>query len=155
MAILRPRRGKAADAANIVLARGEVFFEYPSTGPGTGYGKIKMGNGTTKYSSLPDFIPHPDDIKIGFTNSSSATDKSNNSTYLNKIYPGPGSDLQSIFTNLKQLLLNFSSQLSNDVLRYNSSFLGSTNFVLDTRNGVLDIPTEEPSSLLHGCIWLP
>jgi hypothetical protein len=54
---LRPRRGKKATATtnNIVLKRGEVFFEVPDTGVGTGMGKIKMGDGTTAYGSLPYF----------------------------------------------------------------------------------------------------
>ena len=55
---LRPRRGKEATAKsqNIVLKRGEVFFETPSGGVGTGIGKIKMGDGSTSYASLPYFL---------------------------------------------------------------------------------------------------
>lgn len=54
---LRPRRGKKATATsnNIVLKRGEVFFEVPDTGVGTGMGKIKMGDGSTSYANLPYF----------------------------------------------------------------------------------------------------
>ena len=38
------------------LARGEIFFEVPDTGAGTGKGKIKMGDGIHDYSDLPYFI---------------------------------------------------------------------------------------------------
>ena len=56
--ILKPRRGKRADAINnnVVLAQGEIFFEVPTTGEGTGTGKIYMGDGTTPYGNLPAFI---------------------------------------------------------------------------------------------------
>jgi hypothetical protein len=55
---LRPRRGKNSTATSdgIILKRGEVFFEVPDTGVGTGNGKIKMGDGTTSYASLPYFL---------------------------------------------------------------------------------------------------
>ena len=58
ISILRPRRGKKATAEtqNIVLKRGEVFFESPDTGVGTGTGRIKIGDGTTPYKDLPYFI---------------------------------------------------------------------------------------------------
>ena len=53
-----PRRGKvttmATTKANIVLAAGEMFIEYPDTGIGSdGTYKIKFGDGTSKYSELP------------------------------------------------------------------------------------------------------
>lgn len=56
--ILRPRRGKKSTAIsqNIILKRGEVFFEVPDSGVGTGSGRIKVGDGTTEYGSLPYFI---------------------------------------------------------------------------------------------------
>lgn len=55
---LRPRRGKktTAESENIVLKKGEAFFEYPDTGIGTGIGKIKMGDGVTSYNDLPYFL---------------------------------------------------------------------------------------------------
>lgn len=54
---LRPRRGMRASAINnnVVLQEGEVFFETPDSGVGTGSGKIKMGDGVTEYSELPYF----------------------------------------------------------------------------------------------------
>jgi len=63
---LRPRRGKKSDAesVDIVLERGEVFFEAPETGVGTGAGRIKVGDGTTAYTSLPYFFDY-DNISGG------------------------------------------------------------------------------------------
>ena len=114
---LRPRRGKAATAKsqNIVLKRGEIFFETPTGGVGTGIGKLKMGDGSTSYSSLPYFLQQLDlsdnATKCAFTNVTSVTDKSNNSTYLGNIIPG--NSLKTLFQNIKQLLLNYNSQLTS------------------------------------------
>lgn len=54
---LKPRRGKKDTAVSdgLLLKRGEIFFEVPDSGVGTGIGKIKMGDGTTTYGSLPYF----------------------------------------------------------------------------------------------------
>ena len=51
---LRPRRGKKATALsqNITLKAGEVFFETPTTGVGTGAGRIMMGDGSNNYTVL-------------------------------------------------------------------------------------------------------
>lgn len=58
----RPRRGKKAtmasgEKADIILASGEIFVEYPNTGVGTGFVQFKIGDGTTKYSDLPYATP--------------------------------------------------------------------------------------------------
>ena len=52
---LRPRRGKKSTAIsqNIILKRGEIFFEVPDDGVGTGPAKMKMGDGVTPYADLP------------------------------------------------------------------------------------------------------
>ena len=73
---LRPRRGKKATAvsqltASAPLKRGEIFFEVPDTGVGTGIGKIKMGDGTTEYASLPYFLEQPTSV-ANATNASTA-----------------------------------------------------------------------------------
>src|SRR5574344_1413423 len=55
--IFRPHRGShttmTTTKASVVLASGEVFFEYPDAGVGKGACKVKMGDGTTAYSALP------------------------------------------------------------------------------------------------------
>lgn len=54
----KPRRGKKATAISqdVVLKHGEVFFEVPEEGAGSGKGKLKMGDGVTSYSELPYFL---------------------------------------------------------------------------------------------------
>lgn len=53
---LRPYIGTKTEAGNKVLKNGEMFFEVPDTGIGTGAGKIKIGDGKTAYPDLPYFI---------------------------------------------------------------------------------------------------
>lgn len=129
---LRPRRGKKATAiaqltASAPLKRGEVFFEVPDGGTGTGAGRIKMGDGSTAYESLPYFLEpfDPDSATVGFTNSTAAESDpyTTNATHANAIVPS--ANLKTIFTNLKQLLLNYNSQftkLNNDLTGVNSKF---------------------------------
>lgn len=59
---LKPRRGKRSTmiAKDVVLRNGEIFFEVPETGVGTGPGLIKMGDGTTTYENLPYFTQNSD-----------------------------------------------------------------------------------------------
>lgn len=122
---LRPRRGKKATAiaqltASAPLKRGEVFFEVPDAGTGTGAGKIKMGDGSTAYESLPYFLEpfDPDSATVGFTDATAAESDpyTTNATHANAIVPT--ANFKTIFTNLKQLLLNYNSQftkLNNDL----------------------------------------
>ena len=106
---LRPRRGKKATAiaqltASAPLKRGEVFFEVPNGGTGTGAGRIKMGDGSTAYESLPYFLEpfDPDSATVGFTNATAAESDpyTTNATHANAIVPS--ANLKTIFTNLKQ-----------------------------------------------------
>lgn len=55
--VLKPKRGKKStlERINPVLMNGEICFEVPDTGVGTGSGKIKMGDGITPYNELPYF----------------------------------------------------------------------------------------------------
>ena len=58
---LKPRRGTYSTAASKltssgVLKNGEIFFELNNSGAGKGVGKIKMGDGSTDYSSLKYFL---------------------------------------------------------------------------------------------------
>lgn len=52
---LRPRRSTTTEwsAINPVLQEGELGIEYPDTGVGTGLCKFKLGDGYTKWNSLP------------------------------------------------------------------------------------------------------
>jgi len=113
---LRPYRGTKTKALeeNIVLGEGEVFFEFPESGVGTGKGKIKMGDGNTPYGELPYFIYdldlNDDSAIVDFTDSNTATSKANDPTYLSNI--NPNANLKRVFTNLKQLLINYNSELN-------------------------------------------
>lgn len=58
MGALRPKRGRLATAIskNILLKEGEIFIETPDGGFGSGKGKIKIGDGVTRYGDLGYFL---------------------------------------------------------------------------------------------------
>ena len=111
----RPRRGKTstmtgADKATTVLAAGEMFVETPSTGVGTGESNIKLGDGTTAYSSLPYALGSSAPTSITSDSSTTATAALNNAS--------SGSSLKSILGALKQAVSLNSSSITtlNDTL---------------------------------------
>ena len=119
----RPRRGKTstmtgADKATTVLAAGEMFVETPSTGVGTGESNIKLGDGTTAYSSLPYALGSSAPTSITSDSSTTATAALNNAS--------SGSSLKSILGALKQAVSLNSSSITtlNDTL--SSANLGLT-----------------------------
>lgn len=145
---LRPRRGKKATAVAQLtgascLKRGEVFFEVPNTGVGSGKGAIKMGDGSTDYANLPYFLQpfDPDSASIGFTDASAAESDpySTNATHAAAITPT--ANLKTIFTNLKQLLLNYNSQLTslnNDLVKFSYSGLSNNGIYRGKHLGNID-----------------
>lgn len=158
---LRPRRGKKATAvaqltASAPLKRGEIFFEVPDTGVGTGKGKIKMGDGTTAYASLPYFMEQPTvdytNAVVGWTNTTAADSSpyTTNATYVSNIIPS--ASLKTIFTNLKKLLLNYNSQLTtlnNDLDIVETSFQNGCNQIASTITslGVETAGTDSPTTI--------
>ena len=108
---LRPRRGKksTATAQEVILKKGEIFFEVPETGVGTGIGKIKMGNGTSTYSQLPYFSEQVDvaNSNITFTEDTNT----DNTTLLNKVVTG--GKLNIIIGAIKKLLNNFNTSINS------------------------------------------
>ena len=117
---LRPRRGRrsTAESQAIILKRGEVFFECPDTGVGTGTGKIKVGDGTTAYADLPYFMDLSSvttDVAgsaIAFTESTTT----DNATLLASIKSG--ATLKTMISAMKKLLSNLDTsvtQLNNDL----------------------------------------
>lgn len=110
MKYLRPRRGKKASATNqqLVLKKGEIFFEVPDNGTGKGVGKIKMGDGVTQYGNLPYFfeseVSTASESPITFTEVSS----DDNTSLLNTIKTG--AKLNTIIPAIKRLLFNLSHQ---------------------------------------------
>ena len=121
----RPLRGTRASAleqldGNAPLKNGEVFFEYPDGGPGSGPGKIKMGDAKgSPYSELPYFIDPTNmsgdvkdsnisECKIEFQNSTAPSSDSD-TTLLERITPAATTN--TLFKSIKQLLLNFSAKI--------------------------------------------
>lgn len=102
---LKPRRGRksTADASGIILKKGEIFFEVNESGSGKGYGRMKMGDGTTVYKDLPYFINTSADSTITFTESTTTA----NATLLNEI--ASGAKLSTIIGSVKKLLRNLDS----------------------------------------------
>jgi len=73
-----PRRGKkttmATTKADLVLAAGELFVEYPDTGVGTGAHRIKIGDGVTTYANLPYALGgSASETTVAFTESTAAS----------------------------------------------------------------------------------
>ena len=106
--IFRPRRGlKSTMVSNAtVLAKGEMFFEVPSTGVGTGTCKVKMGDGSTAYSSLPYALSFDDSI-VNFTESTSTDDD----TLLAEIVSGASQ--ATLFGSIKALLSSLVEQVTS------------------------------------------
>ena len=100
--ILKPRRGTSTimsgSKANTVLQSGELFIEAPSTGVGSGKSKIKIGDGSTVYSSLPYAIGDTSTDPITYTADTSTTV----ATALSNA--ASGGTLASIVAGLKQAI---------------------------------------------------
>ena len=119
---LRPRRGRGStmQSKNPILKKGEVFFEMPEGGCGKGIGKIKVGDGTTPYTSLPYFLEQNvyyfDETSNGVTVTFDSVDTSKltfdqvYSTYYPKI--GSGQKLATIVGAIKAILSKMQSQIS-------------------------------------------
>ena len=100
--IFKPRRGKKSTMngakASTILAAGELFVEVPDTGVGKGAGKLKMGDGTTAYGSLPYLLGDTSNDQINFTSNSDTAV----TTALNKV--SNGAKLGVIVAALKQAI---------------------------------------------------
>lgn len=146
--IFRPRRGKKTTMVSYgtVLAKGEMFFEVPETGVGTGPCKIKMGDGVTAYADLPYAINMDDAVtdvaaaEVEF-NSSTST---NNTTLLTEI--ASGKTVASLFGAIKTLLSNLNTsvtELNNDKAPKDHSSTATTYGVgTDEKYGHLKISDE-------------
>ena len=121
--IFKPRRGKkstmAGTKANTVLAAGELFLETPDTGVGKGASKIKIGDGSTAYSSLPYALGDTTNDVITYSSNSSTSV----ATALNNV--ASGKKLGVMIAGLKQAvsLLNTSvTSLNDDITSLEQSF---------------------------------
>ena len=117
---LKPRRGKKATAINqgIILKRGEIFFEVPDTGVGTGRGRIKIGDGSTSYGDLPYFI-NPEDL-IEDVDDTPVIFSTSTLTDINELLDTiiSGTKLKDIIGSIKKALSIFSGNINtiNDTL---------------------------------------
>ena len=125
---LRPRRGKkaTAEAQNIILKRGEVFFETPTTGVGTGIGKIKIGDGTSTYSNLPYFLEQGSQISVDTALSTSSTNPVQNKIVTTKI-----NELDTTISSIQTSFQNGCSTIANAI----------------TANGVSTASTASPNTM--------
>ena len=145
---LRPRRGTLAnaDSQNLLLKKGELFFEYPVGSVGMAPAKLMIGNGITQYtssnpvttdtsgSSTNSFAPalvHPVLYRPKFTDSNCATSDwtfNAGTEAISNIKPwvntsNQGSLLPNIIGNIKQALCNHADSLT----KLNNDFIDSNN----------------------------
>jgi hypothetical protein len=108
--IFKPRRGKvstmAGTKATTVLAAGEMFVEVPDTGVGTGRCKMKIGDGSTAYSSLPTAMGDTTNELITYESNTATTV----ATALNSA--ASGSSLGNIIAALKQAISLHDTQIT-------------------------------------------
>ena len=124
--VFKPRRGKASTMStkNPVLESGEFFVEVPNSGVGTGAGKIKMGDGTTAYNSLPYLI---DGTSVSSQTGSVTADSSTTvAAALNNVTNGK--TVAGLFGSLKQAV----SLLNGTVTTLNDDTTASLNLKLDS-----------------------
>lgn len=130
--VLKPRRGTksimAGTKKSTVLASGEMFIEVPDAGVGKGASKIKIGDGTTAYSSLPYALGDTSNDQITFSSNTSTTvDAALNSVT-------SGGSLKNIVAGLKQAISLCSKSITqlNDDLK--NSDIGNVRQELDELN---------------------
>ena len=158
--IFKPRRGTksvmAGTKKTTVLASGEMFVEVPDAGVGKGASKIKIGDGTTAYSSLPYALGDTSNDQITFSSNTSTTV----AAALNSVTSG--GSLKNIVAGLKQAisLCNTSiTQLNDELTNTKNSFnIGCKNIVAaltakgvtPTSNSIEDIITAINSMTVGG-----
>ena len=145
--IFKPRRGKASTMAgtkaSTVLANGEMFIEVPNKGSGSGHSKMKIGDGTTAYSSLPYAMGDTENDKITFSSNTSTTV----ATALNSVTSGGA--LKNLIAGLKQAvsLCNTSITKLNDDIVVNTTNIGD----LDTRVTAVEVVSNAKSVDIASC----
>lgn len=156
---LRPRRGKraTAESQNIILKKGEIFFEAPDAGVGKGAGRIKIGDGVTAYTSLPYFYDYSSFVTdlANSTISFTPTTETNNTVLLNKIVSG--AKVSIIIAAIKNLLVNINNSVSSLITEKNKYVYSSAvscpvaattctiNSTAITSNSLIEIFANNPS----------
>lgn len=116
--IFKPHRGRKStfttgDKSSTILENGEIFFEYPDNGNGTGRGRIMMGDGESTYATMSSnnkyFIPFTEDEIINHPGTANKTisgssyiNTSTINTYLNNAKSG--NNLKTIIHNLREAI---------------------------------------------------
>jgi hypothetical protein len=120
--IFKPRRGTTStfttgNKSSTILDEGEIFFEVPDSGQGTGRCRIKMGDGSSTYATLPYAIPFTEDELITHNgtdtksvSASSSIGSSTVSTYLNNAKSG--NTLKTIIHNLREAIYRNACDIS-------------------------------------------
>ena len=128
--IFKPRRGlkstMTGSKASTVLSSGEMFVECQGSTVGKGKVKVKIGDGSTAYSSLDYALGDTSTDPISFSNNSSSTA----SAALNSV--ASGNSLQTIVGGLKQAASLNASSISklNDENLSNTNSINSINTTL-------------------------
>ena len=124
--IFKPRRGTENTMktvkSNTVLAAGELFAELPNTGPGTGKGRLVMGDGVTAYGNLPSFVENTDvstaQVTVTADNSATSTAAINNVS--------SGATTGALIGSLKQAISLTKSELTNTIDELMEEGIGMT-----------------------------
>jgi hypothetical protein len=151
---LKPKRGRrsTAEEQNFILKRGEVFFECPETGQGTGTGRIKVGDGTTAYTSLPYFLD-PDNFVSDISTSAiifTETSETNNTTLLNRIVTGAA--LNTITASIKNLFVN----IITDITQMKENFQDGVDAIYDACVAKGSTPASQSlSDVVDGIMAIP
>ena len=93
-------------------------LSHPGGGVGTGTGRIKVGDGTTAYTSLPYFL-NPDNFISNISTANvtfTETSETNNTTLLSRIITGAG--LNTIIASIKNLLSNLNNDITYQEITY-------------------------------------
>lgn len=150
--IFKPRRGLAStmqgSKAGTVLADGEMFIEVQGTTVGKAKCKMKMGDGTTAYSSLPYAMGDTSSDPITFTPNSATTAETALASATS------GATLATIVAAMKRAIsLNAESitQLNDDqkdlsnvigtivIQQYSINTVNSADFLLYKNNKIVNI----------------
>ena len=149
--IFKPRRGLAStmqgSKAGTVLADGEMFIEVQGTTVGKAKCKMKMGDGTTAYSSLPYAMGDTSSDPITFTPNSATTAETALASATS------GATLATIVAAMKRAIsLNAESitQLNDDKISKNDS----ASYPSDIKHfyGILAVDASGTTSIIKAAI---
>lgn len=174
---IRPRAGTASQwsAANTTLGEREIGFEYASGGLGKGAVKMKMGDGSTKWNSLPYAFEVPDDR--GTTDAWSSTKqyaKGDFTIYNNQTWiaaaatkgqaPGTGSNwtqvsltgLKSTMDSMSASLASMNSSYATLTSKLSKAFIikstTSTSTITLTAYGGKQVDLQKPTQTGYTCV---